>query len=80
MVSDFSLERLIEGNLKEETLIDYFCEKCKKSRSSIKKVLLWKLPDIFVIHLKRFNFTPTRKNKITHNVKSPLNLDMRNFV
>ena len=80
MVSDFSLERLLESHMKEEQLIDYFCVKCKKSRSSSRKFLIWKLPKILVVHLKRFAFGPTRKQKLTYNVSFPLILDMSIFV
>lgn len=83
MVEDFSLERLIETHLKEEQLVDYFCSKCKKSRGSSRKFNLWRLPDILVLHLKRFSYGPTliRRQKLAYNVKFPIKrLDMSQFV
>lgn len=50
----------IKDYLKEETLgVDnmWFCEKCNTKVNCLKKIDLWKLPTILLIHLKRFKYT-----------------------
>jgi len=34
----------------------WYCNRCKEHRQATKKFDLWKLPDILVIHLKRFSY------------------------
>ena len=33
----------------------WYCPKCKKHQQAMKKVDLWKLPEVLVVHLKRFS-------------------------
>lgn len=43
----------------EEELVggdQWYCSRCKKFRDATKKFDLWKLPDILIIHLKRFKY------------------------
>ena len=62
MSSDISLKKLFEWYLSEENLDDlFYCIKCKAHRKSKRKLSLYKIPDILVIHLKRFLFTKTKK-------------------
>ncbi|VDN36160.1 unnamed protein product [Dibothriocephalus latus] len=35
----------------------WFCEKCKKTRQVPKQFEFWRLPDVLIIHLKRFGTT-----------------------
>jgi len=56
---------MFEEFLKEEVLDDLFkCEKCNKRTKSTKKFVIWRLPKILVIHLKRFAFGKYRREKI----------------
>lgn len=50
----------------------WFCPKCKKLRESTKKIDLWKLPNILIIHLKRFKFTKNKRCKLTNFVDFPI--------
>jgi ubiquitin C-terminal hydrolase len=60
MLEDFDLIRLIEQFLKEETLSDeYHCTKCKKGRRAKRCFEFIRMPNILVIHLKRFRFSGT---------------------
>lgn len=82
IVADCDLERLIEQFFKEEDLEDdlYKCMKCGKT-NSCKKLNLWRLPKILVVHLKRFNFGKFRREKIDTYVRFPVkNLDLNKFV
>ena len=84
MVMDVDLERMIEHFFKEEELEPdhYKCanSNCGKTNST-KKIFLWRLPKILVIHLKRFNFGRFRREKIDTLVRFPLkNLDLRRYI
>ncbi|KAL5999269.1 hypothetical protein ACLOJK_040719 [Asimina triloba] len=41
-----------------------YCPKCKTHRQATKKLDLWRLPEILVIHLKRFSYSHFMKNKL----------------
>ena len=58
----------------------WFCPRCKCSRDAVKKIDIWKVPVILLIHLKRFSFDGYDHRKITATVDFPLNqLDMGHF-
>jgi hypothetical protein len=67
----------------EETLSEqdpWYCSECKEFRQAKKKFDLWKLPDILIIHLKRFSYTRMWRDKISTFVDFPINgLDMSQF-
>jgi len=44
-----------------------------------KKLDIWKLPDILIINLKRFQFTKYQREKIESFVDVPLQLNMKNY-
>jgi len=55
----------------------WFCSTCKQSVTSKKQLSLTQLPEILVLHLKRFQYTTIYRDKITSTVDFPLNdLDM----
>ncbi len=56
---------------------DYKCEKCKKKSKASKKFILYRTPQILVLHLKRFKIFP-RKKKISDTIKFPIqNLNIK---
>jgi len=58
----------------------WYCPKCKEHQQAYKKFDLWKLPNILVIHLKRFSSNRYRE-KLSMNVKFPIdNLDISEYV
>ena len=60
---------------KEETLsVDemWYCRDCKEHRQATKKFDLWKLPNILIIHLKRFSYSRYSRDKISTPVHFPL--------
>ncbi|KAA6391542.1 MAG: hypothetical protein EZS28_012935 [Streblomastix strix] len=66
-------EQLNEQNL-------YYCSKCKKMQRAYKKMDVMKFPNILIIHLKRFAFTLFRREKLTVDVKFPIQgLDLSSF-
>ncbi|BAT07594.1 Os09g0343900 [Oryza sativa Japonica Group] len=41
-----------------------YCPCCKKHQQAMKKLDLWRLPEVLVIHLKRFSYTQFTRNKL----------------
>ncbi|KAL4438101.1 hypothetical protein ABPG74_016880 [Tetrahymena malaccensis] len=71
----FSLQRCIQEFTKEEKLERgelWFCPKCKKHQESTKKIDLWKMPNILIIHLKRFEFNKDRRCKLSNKIDFPI--------
>jgi len=80
----YTLEDCLEGFLREERLDkdeEWYCSSCKEHKRAIKKIDIWKLPRILIIHLKRFCFTSTVPSKLTTELDLPPNgeLCMRPF-
>ncbi|OMJ17634.1 Ubiquitin carboxyl-terminal hydrolase 4 [Smittium culicis] len=58
----------------------WYCSECKEFRQATKKLDLWRLPEILVIHLKRFDHSRQWSNKINTLVDFPLEgLDLSEF-
>ncbi|KAL0088271.1 hypothetical protein F4703DRAFT_1734652 [Phycomyces blakesleeanus] len=55
--------------LGEEDL--WYCPNCKKHQRATKKFDLWRMPDIMVVHLKRFNHSRTLRDKIDALIDFP---------
>ncbi|CAA7059304.1 unnamed protein product [Microthlaspi erraticum] len=79
-----SLFKCLEAFLAEEPLGPddmWYCPVCKEHRQAKKKLDLWKLPDVLVIHLKRFTYCRYLKNKIDLFVDFPVHgLDLSKYV
>ncbi|GER41821.1 ubiquitin carboxyl-terminal hydrolase [Striga asiatica] len=79
-----SLYSCVDAFLKEEPLGPedmWYCPNCKEHRQASKKLDLWRLPEILVIHLKRFSYTRFLKNKLEAFVDFPIDeLDLSNYV
>ena len=50
----------------------WYCGRCKTHRRGLMQASLYRLPDILVIHIKRFSMTARRKDKIRTKVVFPL--------
>mmetsp|Transcript_51877 Transcript_51877/g.151010 ORF Transcript_51877/g.151010 Transcript_51877/m.151010 type:complete len:522 (-) Transcript_51877:10-1575(-) len=79
-----SLSDCLEGYLAEELLTDdeqWFCEKCKKKVDARKKIDLWELPPVLVVHFKRFEYEVAsgRFKKIGRLLDTPLTLDLSQY-
>lgn len=79
-----SLYRCLEAFLKEEPLGPedmWYCPVCKKHCQASKKLDLWRLPEILVIHLKRFSYSRFLKNKLETYVDFPIHdLDLSSYI
>jgi len=59
----------------------WFCPSCKKHQQAWKKFDLWKLPEILVVHLKRFQYTRFHRDKLTFQVDFPTeNFDLSPWI
>uniref|UniRef100_A0A8D2BMG1 ubiquitinyl hydrolase 1 n=1 Tax=Sus scrofa TaxID=9823 RepID=A0A8D2BMG1_PIG len=69
---------------KEEKLTDnnrFYCSHCRARRDSLKKIEIWKLPPVLLVHLKRFSYDGRWKQKLQTSVDFPLeNLDLAQYV
>lgn len=67
-------ERLDERNM-------WYCSGCKEHVTAMKTMELWRLPNILVVHLKRFEFKDSlRREKLETTVRFPLDgLDMSRY-
>lgn len=53
-----------------------YCRKCRSHRESTKRIRLYRLPNVLVVHMKRFAFSTYRRSKITTSVHIPEKLDV----
>lgn len=59
----------------------WYCPTCKKHQRATKKFDLWDLPKILIVHLKRFSYTRSLRDKIDVMVDCPIkNLDMSKYL
>jgi len=82
-VEQVTIQDCLRAFAKEETLSEeemWYCNKCKEHRQATKKFDLWRLPEVLVIHLKRFSYSKYSRDKISTNVAFPLvGLDLSEF-
>jgi hypothetical protein len=59
----------------------WYCPQCKKHQQATKKLDIWKLPEVLVVHLKRFSHSRYRRDKLENVIDFPLNgLDLTSRV
>ena len=59
----------------------WYCGRCKEHVRAEKKLDLWSLPELLVVHLKRFSYSRHSRDKLDAPVDFPLsNLDLSSFV
>jgi ubiquitin C-terminal hydrolase len=72
-----TLEECLDNFFGDETINhsshDWKCDKCNVSAPSKKTIKLWKIPQVLIVSLKRFNHN---LHKNTHTVTVPLELDL----
>lgn len=82
--SKCSLQDCLRLFSKEEKLTDnnkVFCRHCKAHRDSTKKLEIWKVPPILLVHLKRFSYEGRWKQKLQTSVDFTLDhLDLSQYV
>jgi len=83
-----NLQSCFRKYMQREQLDDdnmWYCPKCKEHRRAYKKMDIWKLPDVLIIHLKRFLFTQgsyfIHRQKIDDFISFPIEgLDLSKYV
>lgn len=50
----------------------WYCPRCKEHKQATKKLDLWRLPKLLIIHLKRFSYTRWYRDKIETFVDFPV--------
>jgi len=79
-----SLQDCLDEFMKEEQLGEddlWYCPQCKKHQQATKKFDLWSVPDVLVVHLKRFSNSRALRDKIEAFVDFPIEgLDLTEMV
>uniref|UniRef100_A0AAY4EGK4 ubiquitinyl hydrolase 1 n=1 Tax=Denticeps clupeoides TaxID=299321 RepID=A0AAY4EGK4_9TELE len=80
----FTLEQCLNLFTKPEVLAPeeaWYCPKCQQHREASKQLLLWRLPNVLIIQLKRFSFRSfIWRDKINDMVDFPVrNFDLSKF-
>uniref|UniRef100_A0A8C5TGN4 Ubiquitin carboxyl-terminal hydrolase 19 n=1 Tax=Malurus cyaneus samueli TaxID=2593467 RepID=A0A8C5TGN4_9PASS len=80
----FTLEQCLNLFTKPEVLAPeeaWYCPKCKQHREASKQLMLWRLPNVLIIQLKRFSFRSfIWRDKINDMVDFPVrSLDLSKF-
>jgi ubiquitin carboxyl-terminal hydrolase 8 len=80
------IEKFLEGEQLDE-LNAWYCPSCKKHVCALKMIALWSVPDILILHLKRFTFdhcsvrNDVIRSKINDTVRFPIErLDLTKHV
>ncbi|XP_062374035.1 ubiquitin carboxyl-terminal hydrolase 15-like isoform X2 [Sardina pilchardus] len=59
----------------------WYCPNCKQHQQATKKLDLWSLPPVLVVHLKRFSYSRYMRDKLDSLVDFPIrDLDMSEFL
>jgi hypothetical protein len=79
-----SLRDCLETFLQPERLDaddSWYCSRCKAHVQAGKKLDLWRLPEVLVVHLKRFSYSRLSRDKLEAQVDFPLEgLDLGAYV
>lgn len=82
----YCIEKFLEGEQLDE-LNAWYCPNCKKHVCALKMIALWSVPDILILHLKRFTFdhcsvrNDVIRSKINDTVRFPIErLDLSKHV
>ena len=82
--NDLTIHDCLDEFTKEEQLGEddpWYCPQCKKHQQATKNLQLWKVPDVLVVHLKRFSNSRTMRDKLDAFIDFPLEgLDLENRV
>ena len=81
---NLDLEDCLDEFAKEEELGQddlWYCPRCKEHRQAKKTLELWRVPDILVVHLKRFSANRGFRDKLDNLIEFPLtDLDLSDRV
>lgn len=66
------LKHCLDAFTSEEKISEGFCSSCKQHQEMTKKLEIWRLPPVMVVHLKRFQYTQTYRRKLASLVEFPI--------
>ncbi|KAE8982071.1 hypothetical protein PR003_g24145 [Phytophthora rubi] len=69
-----SIHDCLKAYTEQEFLSDdaaYYCSRCKTHRSAAKKISVYRLPNVLVLHLKRFSFSTFSRDKVSTSISFP---------
>ncbi|KAG2774208.1 hypothetical protein JG687_00009173 [Phytophthora cactorum] len=69
-----SIHDCLKAYTEQELLSDdaaYYCSKCKTHRSVAKKISVYRLPNVLVLHLKRFSYSTFSRDKVSTSISFP---------
>ncbi|CAG8569341.1 3180_t:CDS:2, partial [Diversispora eburnea] len=79
-----NLEMCLKNFVKEEILDgdnSWYCSRCECHRQATKQLTISRLPDVLLIHLKRFSFNGPFRDKLDTYVDFPIrNLDLTEYM
>lgn len=82
IATTIKLEDCIEKFMEAEQLDErdaYYCSSCRRHVCALKLIALWTVPDILILHMKRFTFDTSmlsggmRRSKVDNAVQFPIN-------
>jgi uncharacterized membrane protein YgcG len=82
-VNEVSLEDCLRSYSCDEVLDEdtWFCGMCQTHRKGVTRASFYRLPDVLIVHVKRFNMTARWREKIRTRVVFPIDgLDMNDFL
>lgn len=75
------LSRCLDKFNEQETLEGVICPRCHEENTLKKTFMLWRLPPVLIVQLKRFQFDRTSRRKLNNRIDFPLeNLDLTNYL
>lgn len=81
--SGVSIHDCLKSYTEQEYLADdaaYYCSQCKTHRSVAKKISIYRLPTILVLHLKRFSYSTFSRDKVSTSISFPAqSLDLAEY-
>lgn len=69
-----SIHDCLKSYTEPETLQEsdaYYCSKCKTHRGVSKKISIYRLPPVLVLHLKRFSYSTFSRDKVSTAIRFP---------
>ncbi|KAG2517128.1 hypothetical protein JM18_007895 [Phytophthora kernoviae] len=75
------LKHCLDAFTNEEKINEGYCSSCRMHQEMTKRLEIWRLPPVMVVHLKRFQYTQTYRRKLTSLVEFPIqDLDLSSCV
>ncbi|CEG43733.1 ubiquitinspecific protease [Plasmopara halstedii] len=66
------LKHCLDAFTSEEKISEGYCSSCRLHQEMTKKLEIWRLPPVMVVHLKRFQYTQTYRRKLASLVEFPI--------